>query len=456
MHALFNILLYIKSIITGPTVMILLLLVGIFFSFRLHFFQIRGMPTWLRFTVGHLFKKQEAAPGSLTPVQALATSLAASIGTGNMVGVATALVAGGPGAIFWMWVSAIFGMMTKYAEVVLGVYYRKKNAAGEWIGGPMYYMEAGLGKYGYLLANLFALFGALAAFGIGNMTQINSISTSIETLMVEQWVCSSNLIFFVKLLVGVACSCILGLVIIGGIKRIAQVAEKLIFFLSFFYIIGSLIAIGKHMDAVVPALIMICKSAFSTSSVTGGILGFTVSKAISYGISRGIFSHEAGLGSAPIAYASSESADPVEQGLWGILEVFIDTIVICTLTALVILTSGISWQTSDGAALTIAAYRQSFGIYGSYFIAISITLYGFATILTWALYGKRCYNYFCKGKATFLYQMLYLLFVIIAAIMDIGIVWHISDVLNNLMALPNIIALLLLSNIVVRISKKIC
>ncbi len=449
----------VQDFVWGPVMLVLLVGVGVYYTLRLKLFQLTKISLWVRNTFGRLFTKQTAGKGAITPFQALTTALAATVGTGNMVGVATAIVSGGPGAIFWMWVSAFFGMMTKYSEIVLSVHFRKRNAQKEWVGGPMYYISHGLGSKFNWLAVLFAAFGALAAFGIGNMTQINSIVTSMETMMLQLGVLSSaapdGSFSPFKLGAGIVLAILVGLVVLGGLKRIGLVTEKLVPFMSVVYILGALGLLVVNYRQIGPAFASIFQGAFQFRSAAGGILGYTIASAMRFGIARGVFSNEAGLGSAPIAHASADTDSPVKQGMWGIFEVCIDTLVICTLTALVILTSGMFTGADGltGSALTISAYNSHYGVFGTIFITVAITLFAFSTVLGWSLYGVRCFEYLTKGKGLTAYKILFTLCVILASIMKLGFVWDISDTLNGLMAIPNLIALFALSGVVIKLTK---
>lgn len=449
----------INSFVWGPIMLLLLVGVGAYFTFRTGFFQITKIHIWVRNTFGKLFHKHKAGEGAVTPFQALTTALAATVGTGNIVGVATAIVSGGPGAVFWMWLSAFFGMMTKYAEIVLSLNFRERNKKGDWVGGPMYYIKNGLGPKFNWLAVLFAAFGSLAAFGIGNMTQINSISSSLETLLVDigilEHAAPDGAISIFKLGLGILLAVLVALVIIGGVKRIGVVTERLVPLMSVLYVVGSISLILIHSDNIIPAFSSIFAGAFTFKSAAGGVIGYTMASAIRFGIARGVFSNEAGLGSAPIAHAAADTTGPVNQGLWGIFEVFVDTLIICTLTALSILTSGefIGPDSLNGAPLTIAAFRSGFGLWGTAFITISIALFAFTTVLGWSLYGQRCFEFLFGAKGLGAYRIVYVLCIVIASFMRLDLVWDIADTLNGLMAIPNLIGLIGLSGIVFKLTK---
>ena len=451
-----------NRLVWGPGMLVLLLGVGIYFTVRTRGFQLTHFFAMLQKTLGALFtRKAKANPGALSPVQAMTTALAATMGTGNLVGVATALAAGGPGAIFWMWISAFFGMMTKYAEVVLAVHFREKNAKGEWVGGPMYYIQKGLGAHWRPLSILFALFAACAAFGMGNLAQVNSIAGAIESTCLSFGLSlDAGGAMALRRAVGIGIALCVGLVLFGGQRRIGRMTECLIPFLSLFYIVGSVIVILFHADQLGPALASIFAGAFRPASAAGGILGYSMLQAARIGVARGVFTNEAGLGSAPLAHASADVAHPCEQGYFGMFEVFADTLVVCTLTALVILCSGVfpgidpaTGQCAlSGAPLTIAAFATVFGRWGSVFIAVSVLLFAFSTLLSWSLYGQRCFEYLFGLRGTGLYRLLFLVVIVLGATMDLRLAWELSDTLNGLMALPNLVALWALSPIVLRLT----
>lgn len=432
---------FLNGIVWGPYMLVLLVGTGIFISLRLNLFQITRIRLWCRGTFGALREKAEKG-ANITPFQAVSTALASTVGTGNIVGVATAIVAGGPGAVFWMWVSAFFGMMTKYAEIVLAVKFREVSKDGMHYGGPMYYIEKGL-KCRWL-AMVFAALGALACFGIGNIAQVNSISTTInKTFGVSQ------------LAVGIVVAAIVFLVVVGGIKRIAQVSEKLVPFMAIFYLIGGLVVIVLNAPKLPAAFGAIFSGAFSVESVGGGVMGYAITRAMRYGFARGVFSNEAGLGSAPIAHAASSTQEPVKQGLWGIFEVFVDTIIICTITALTIITSGLYNGGLDGAPLTLAAFERTLGPFSGYFVTIAMICFALSTILGWAYYGERCVAYIFGGNklADYIYKALFVALVVVGAVGGLKLVWDISDTLNGMMAIPNLIALLALNGVVVKATR---
>ncbi|MBS4930828.1 MAG: sodium:alanine symporter family protein [Clostridiales bacterium] len=415
------------------------LLTGIYFSIGTKFFQFRGFFTWMKYTFGTMKGEvvEEKDGKSITQFQSLCTALAGTLGTGNIAGVATAITAGGAGAIFWMWISSIFGMMTNFAEKTLGILYRYKGEDGEWVGGPMVYMERGLHAKG--LAISFAFLCILASFGMGNMTQAHSVSEAIQVSF------GGN-----ELVIGIILSVLLALVILGGIGRIASVTEKLIPIVAIGYTVGSVCVLIRCHENILPAFFSIIEGAFSVKAVGGGVLGYGMKKAIMVGISRGIFSNEAGLGSSVIVHSASNVKSPVIQGFWGIQEVFLDTIVMCTLTALVILTSGVYDGTKeiDGMMLTTKAFAVVFGSRGGRFISVAVVIFGFATLIGWSYYGVKCVEYLFGKKWTVLYQGIYCGVTVIGCTMELTTVWNFADNMNGLLAIPNLIAILLLSKYV--------
>lgn len=433
----------VNAVVWGPLMLALIIFVGVMFSVRLKFFQLFKCKLWLKQTFGSLFNKENlkgSKKNGITPFQAVSTALASAIGTGNVVGVATAITLGGPGAVFWMWVAAFFGMMTTFAENVLGLKYRTVNELGEKVGGPMYYIEKGLGQR--WMACFFAFACILASFGMGNMTQANSIAASLKK--------SFNL---PPAVVGLALAAVIGCIIFGGVKRISQVSAKIVPFMTIFYILGGLVVIVAHARNLPKALFDIISGAFSLKAASGGATGFIMSNAIKYGISRGVFSNEAGLGSSPIVHAASNETEPVNQGMWGIFQVFVDTILVCSITALCILTSGVTPEDKNGAMLSVQAFSSTFGGFGEKFVAISISLFAFATIVGWSYYGERCVEYLSSRKNILIYKAVYILFVMFGSVMQLDLVWGISDTFNGLMAFPNLIALVLLSGEVVRTAR---
>ena len=445
--------------------LVLLVGTGIWFTIRSGFFQFAKFGHVMKNTVGKLFhkdKKENSEKGAITPFQALTTAMAGTVGTGNIAGVAGAIVLGGPGAVFWMWISALFGMMTKFAEVVLSLQYREKDENGEWIGGPMYYIKNGMGKRWKWLAVIFALLGTLASFGIGNMTQVNTIAETFVNAadtITAATLAGTQTETILRIVVGVVIAALVAVVIIGGVSRIGKVTEKLVPFMSIFYIIGALVIVFANISKIGPVFATIFQSAFAPRAMIGGVGGFLILNTIKRGVSRGVFSNEAGLGSAPIAHASSSERNPVKQGLYGIFEVFMDTIVICTLTALVILMSGIvvPWGNEDmaGAQVTVMAYGSIFGAkFASIFVAIAILCFALSTTLSWALYGQRCFGFLTGERGVRIYQIVFIFMAVAGATMNLKLVWDIADTLNGLMAIPNLIALLALSGVVIRLLKE--
>ncbi|MEG1683119.1 MAG: sodium:alanine symporter family protein [Oscillospiraceae bacterium] len=446
---------FVNGIVWGVPMMVLIVGAGIYFTIGTGFLQFRKFGYTMKNTIGKCFKKTEAKAGAVTPFQAMTTALAATVGTGNIAGVAGAIALGGPGAVFWMWVSALFGMATKFSEVTLAIHYRERNAQGDWVGGPMYYIKNGLGKKWTWLAVLFSLFGGLAAFGIGNMTQVNTIASSVSSAIVE-FIPDAN-VKAIALAVGIIVAVLAALVLLGGLKRIGAVTEKLVPFMAIIYIVGTLAVICTHISHIGTVFQSIFVGAFSPQAFVGGVVGITIGEAIKKGVGRGVFSNEAGLGSAPIAHAAADTDSAVRQGLFGIFEVFADTIVICTLTALTILMSGIpiAYGQAAGAELTISAFTTTFGGKASgIIVAIGITLFATSTILSWGLYGTRCAEFLFGSKAIKPYQILFILFIVVGATMNLATAWAIADTLNGLMAIPNLIALLALSGTVFKLTKE--
>lgn len=456
-----------NSFAWGPIMLALLVGSGIAFTIFTGFFQFGKFGHVWKNTIGKIFKKkdpnEEVDKGAISPFQALTTAMAATVGTGNIAGVTGAIVLGGPGAVFWMWVSALFGMATKYAEVVLAVKYREKNEKGEWVGGPMYYIKNGLGKNWKWLAIVFSVLGALAAFGIGNMTQVNTIANSIVTAVdnVTHTALAEESAMTIRWVVGGIIAVLAGLVIIGGIKRIGKVTEKLVPFMSIFYIIGALVIIFANIGSIGRVFSDIFVGAFTPEAFIGGVAGTMIMIAIKRGVGRGVFSNEAGLGSAPIAHAATSETNPVKQGLYGVFEVFMDTLVLCTLTALVVLISGITqapdfFQTAvPGAATTTIAYGTVFGDgFASIFIAVAILCFAFSTVLSWGLYGERCFGFLTNYKGIRIYQIIFILVILVGATSPLPLIWDIADTLNGLMAIPNLIALVALSGVVIRLTKE--
>lgn len=445
----------VNNFIWGVPAMICIIGVGLYLSIRTRFLQIRKFPYAIKTTIGRVFRKREASDGAMTPFQAVCTALAATVGTGNIAGVAGAIAIGGPGAVFWMWISAALGMCTKFSEVTLAVHFRETNARGELIGGPMYYIKNGLGKNWRWLAALFSLFGVLTVFGTGNATQVNTITTAINSALLNYHLINEDAVSTSNLIIGIIIAILVATVLLGGVKRIGRVTEKLVPFMALIYIVLSLGVILLNLNRVPSVFASIVEGAFSPASVTGGVVGsFFLS--MKKGVSRGIFSNEAGLGTGSIAHACADTKKPVKQGFFGIFEVFTDTIVICTLTALVILCSGtpVGYGEAAGAELTISGFTSTYGNWVSIFTAIALCCFAFSTIIGWGLYGARCIEYLLKEKSIKPFMVAYSLVAIIGATADLGLMWSVAETFNGLMAIPNLIALFLLSGTVTRLVKQ--
>lgn len=445
----------VNNFIWGVPAMICIIGVGLYLSIRTRFLQIRKFPYAIKTTIGRVFRKREASDGAMTPFQAVCTALAATVGTGNIAGVAGAIAIGGPGAVFWMWISAALGMCTKFSEVTLAVHFRETNARGELIGGPMYYIKNGLGKNWRWLAALFSLFGVLTVFGTGNATQVNTITTAINSALLNYHLINEEAVSTSNLIIGIIIAILVATVLLGGVKRIGRVTEKLVPFMALIYIVLSLGVILLNLNRVPSVFASIVEGAFSPASVTGGVVGsFFLS--MKKGVSRGIFSNEAGLGTGSIAHACADTKKPVKQGFFGIFEVFTDTIVICTLTALVILCSGtpVGYGEAAGAELTISGFTSTYGNWVSIFTAIALCCFAFSTIIGWGLYGARCIEYLLKEKSIKPFMVAYSLVAIIGATADLGLMWSVAETFNGLMAIPNLIALFLLSGTVARLVKQ--
>lgn len=401
-------------------------------------------------------EKNDASDGSLTPFQAVCTALAATVGTGNISGVAGAIAIGGPGAVFWMWISAILGMCTKFAEVTLAVRFRETNAQGDLVGGPMYYIKNGLKKHWHWLAYLFSAFGVLTVFGTGNATQVNTITTAIDSALTNFHLISDQSVGSLNLVIGIVITILVGLILLGGIKRIGSVTEKLVPFMALFYILLALGVVLINFRNIPHVFYSIVYGAFRPRAVTGGVVGsFFLS--MKKGVSRGIFSNEAGLGTGSIAHACADTRKPVKQGLFGIFEVFADTIVICTLTALVILCSGtpVTYGKAAGAELTISGFTSVYGSWISVFTAVAMCCFAFSTIIGWGLYGARCIEFlFSSEKIVKPFMVVYSLVAILGATVELGLLWSIAETFNGLMAIPNLIAVFLLSGTVVKMVKE--
>lgn len=445
----------VNNFIWGVPAMICIIGVGLLLSVRTGFLQIRKFPYAMKVTIGRMLRKKDASDGALTPFQAVCTALAATVGTGNIAGVAGAIAIGGPGAVFWMWVSAILGMCTKFSEVTLAVHFREKNADGELVGGPMYYIKNGLKEHWRWLAYLFAAFGVLTVFGTGNATQVNTITTAIDSALYNYGIISEKSAGILNLLIGIVLAILIGMILLGGIKRIGQVTEKLVPFMAVIYIILALGVVVLNYKNIPVVFAAIFKGAFSPASVTGGAVG-SFFMSMKKGVSRGIFSNEAGLGTGSIAHACADTRKPVKQGFFGIFEVFVDTIVICTLTALVILCSGVSIGYGDvaGAELTIQGFTSTYGNWVSIFTAVAMCCFAFSTIIGWGLYGTRCIEFLFGSRANKPFMVLYALVAIVGATMELGLMWNIAETFNGLMVIPNLIAVFLLSGVVVKLVKE--
>ncbi len=451
----------VNGFVWGLPMLVLLVGTGVIMTLLTKCFQISHFRHWVRNTIGGIFKDSKVTSHTakedmqISQFQSLCTALAATIGTGNIAGVAAAIASGGPGAIFWMWIVAFFGMMTNFSENVLGIYYRRRNEKGEWCGGAMYYLKDGLGakkgckQIGAVLAVLFSIFCVIASFGIGNMSQVNSIAINMGSA------------FHVPAIVtGLVLMVIAGLVIVGGLKRIAAVTEKLVPFMAVIYLIGAIAVLIVNIDQAGAVFASIIKGAFGMKAVGGGIVGSGVSYAIQWGMKRGVFSNEAGLGSSVMVHSSSNVREPVIQGMWGIFEVFADTIIVCSLTAFAVLSSGLV-DLNTGAvisdkvstALVAEAFSTVFGTFGSAFIAVAILFFAFSTVLGWSQYGSKGFEYLFGTKAVKIYQVLFVVFILVGATMDLALAWDLSDTFNGMMAIPNLIGVLALSGTVMKITK---
>ena len=446
----------VNDFIWGVPAMVCIIGVGILLSVRTNFIQIRKFPYAIKTTIGRMFKKKEAGDGAMTPFQAVCTALAGTVGTGNIAGVAGAIAIGGPGAVFWMWCSAVLGMCTKFAEVTLAVHFRQRNQEGDWVGGPMYYIQNGLGKHWQFLAVLYSLFGALTVFGTGNATQVNTIVTAIDSAVIQFVHLSDTFISNMNLIIGILVAMLVAMVLLGGVKRIGSVSEKLVPFMAVFYVvlsIGVVVLNYRHLPYVFTSIF---EGAFRPEAFTGGVIG-SLFVSMKKGVSRGIFSNEAGLGTGSIAHACADTHKPVKQGMFGIFEVFADTIVICTLTAMVILCSGtpVAYGQAAGAELTIAGFTSTYGGGASLFTAVALCCFAFTTIIGWGLYGSRFAAFLFKTDRIIKpFFVVYSFVAILGATLDLGLLWGIADTFNGLMSIPNLIALLLLSGTVADLTKQ--
>ena len=446
----------VNSFIWGIPAMVCIIGVGLLLSVRTGFLQIRKFPYAIRTTIGRIFRRKDASDGAMTPFQAVCTALAATVGTGNIAGVAGAIAIGGPGAVFWMWCSALLGMCTKFAEVTLAVHFRERNKNGELVGGPMYYIKNGLGSRWQFLAVLYSLFGVLTVFGTGNATQVNTIVTAIDSALLATGSGLNGILPTLNLIVGVVVAMMVAMVLLGGVKRIGSVTEKLVPFMALFYIVLALGVVALNYRRFPAVLASIVGGAFDPQAVTGGAIG-SVFLSMQKGVSRGIFSNEAGLGTGSIAHACADTRKPVKQGMFGIFEVFADTIVICTLTAMVILCSGVpvGYGSAAGAELTISGFTATYGGWSSIFTAVALCCFAFSTIIGWGLYGSRCIEFlFHTDKVVGPFLVFYSFVSILGATVDLGLLWSIADTFNGLMSIPNLIALLLLSGTVAKLTKE--
>ena len=447
---------FLNGIVMGWPGMILLVGTGVYYTIRCGGVQFKWFGYIMKTTIGKIFEKKEAGEGSVTPFQAVCTALAATVGTGNIAGVTGAIALGGPGAVFWMEISALLGMATKFSEVTLATKYREKNDKGDWVGGPMYYIRNGLGKKWAWLGGVFAVLGGICAFGIGNISQMNSIASSVTSAVTTIAPATVGKEGTIALIAGIIMAIVCFVTYIGGIKRVGEVTEKLVPVMAIIYIVSSLVLIFIHIGSFPEIIRQIVVGAFNPSAIVGGALGIGVIEAMKRGVSRGVFSNEAGLGSAPMAHAAAETPGPIQQGLYGIFEVFADTTVICTMTSLVILMSGtpIEYGQPAGVELTNAAFAMTYGKYASVVVAIGLSLFAGSTILSWGLYGTRCAEYLFGSKVIKPYQILFCIVVVMGAVMDLSLAWDISDTLNACMAIPNLIGLLLLSPVVIKLAKE--
>ena len=444
----------VNGFIWGIPAMICIIGIGLYLSIGTGFIQIRRFVYAIKHTLGKVFDKKEAESGAMTPFQAVCTALAGTVGTGNIAGVAGAIAIGGPGAVFWMWISALLGMCTKFSEVVLAVHFRERNDKGDWVGGPMYFIKNGLPKKWHFLAVLFSVFGMVAVFGTGNATQVNTIVTAIDSVFTSYNLAEADGLGTINLALGIFIAVCVALVLLGGIRRIGSFTEKLVPFMAVFYIILAVGVVIMNIGKVPGVFVSIFGGAFDPRAFTGGVVG-SMFTSMRRGVSRGIFSNEAGLGTGSIAHASADTGHPVQQGLFGIFEVFTDTIVICTLTSLVILCSGIDivFGQAAGADLTIAGFIASYGRWVSIFTAVALICFAFSTTIGWGLYGSRCVEFLFGTRVIRPFMVVYALVSIIGATLDLGLLWDISDTFNGLMVIPNLIAVFLLSGTVFRLTR---
>lgn len=446
----------VNGFVWGVPAMVCIVGVGLWLSFGTRFLQIRKFGYAMKTIIGGMFKKEKAADGAVTPFQAVCTALAGTIGTGNIAGVAGAIALGGPGAVFWMWCSALLGMCTKFSEVTLAVHFREKNVHGDWVGGPMYYIKNGLSKKWHFLAVIYAVLGILTVFGTGNATQVNTIVASIDSAIVNMGVASADELGGVNLGIGIVIALLVAIVLIGGVKRIGSVAEKLVPFMAVIYVILGLGVLVLEANKIPGVFADIFAGAFSPQGITGGVVG-SMFVSMKRGVSRGIFSNEAGLGTGSIAHAAADVDNPVQQGYFGVFEVFVDTIVVCTFTALIVLIgaeSNITYGVAAGAELTISGFTNVYGGWVSLVTAIAMCCFAFSTILGWGLYGTRCIEFLVGSKINKPFMLVYSLVAIVGATIDLGLLWSIADTFNGMMVIPNLIALFLLSGTVFKLVKQ--
>ncbi len=470
----------INGVVWGMFGLILLIGTGILTTFCTKFFQVSRIGLWWKKTIGNMFTKNvlkhRKEKGVISPFQALCTALAATVGTGNIAGVAAAICIGGAGAVFWMWVAAFFGMMTNFSENVLGIYYRRKNSEGEWSGGAMYYLQDGLGKkknckwIGKVLAVLFCIFTMLASFGIGSMGQVNKIVANVAAAFDVSALSSIEVMSGVSLyniILGAIIMILTAIITLGGVKRIANVAEKIVPFMVVLFVFGSIVIIGVNYNAILPAFKAIFVNAFKPEAFVGGGIGAVISKVVTQGFKRGVFSNEAGLGSSVMVHSNSSVKEPVKQGMWGIFEVFADTMIVCTMTALVVLTSGglnggvFNAQTGEiaegftDATLVGGAFNSvfSWGNIGQRFVAIAMFLFAFTTVLGWSHYGSKAWEYLFGTKTTIIFRIIHVCTIIFGAVLTSSLAWDISDTFNGLMMIPNLIGVVVLVPLVMKITK---
>lgn len=445
-----------NDFIWGVPAIVCIIGAGILLSVRTRFIQVRRFGAAMKNTIGKLFDKTQAKEGSISPFQAVCTALAGTIGTGNIAGVAGAIALGGPGAIFWMWCSAFLGMCTKFSEVSLALHFREKNANGEYVGGPMYYIKNGLSKKWYFLAVLYAIFGVLTVFGTGNATQVNTIVSSINSALINFNLLDADSTGRTNLILGILIAALIAMVLLGGIKRIGQVSEKLVPFMAVLYVALSIGVILLNLNRVPAVFAEIFQGAFNPRAATGGVIG-SMFLSMKKGISRGIFSNEAGLGTGSIAHACADTDNAAHQGLFGIFEVFMDTIVVCTMTGLVVLLAApsINYGEAAGAELTISGFTATYGGWVSILTAVAMCCFAFSTIIGWGLYGSRCVEFLAGAKLVRPFLVVYSFVSIIGATIDLGLLWGIADTFNGFMAIPNLIALLMLSGQVKKLAGEV-